>query len=177
MFDKSERTAVFIDGANLYTAARNLNVEIDYRLLREYLASKTRLLRITYYSAMLEQEDYTPLKPLTDWLAYNGYSLVSKPAKEFTDSAGRRRVKGNMDVEITTDLIQAAPRIDHAILFSGDSDFRYVVEQVQRLGVKVSVVSSLRATPPTIADELRRQCDQFIELQEIAQFFTRTRNP
>jgi uncharacterized LabA/DUF88 family protein len=122
---------------------------------------------------VLETDEYSPLKPLTDWLAYNGYTLVTKPAKEFTDSAGRRRVKGNMDIEVAVDMLELAPRLDHAILFSGDSDFRRLVEAMQRKGVRVSVVSSIRTSPPMVADELRRQADQFLELAEIAPEFTR----
>ena len=124
-------------------------------------------------SAVLETEEYSPLKPLTDWLAYNGYTLVTKPAKEFANSAGRRRVKGNMDIEVAVDMLELAPKIDHAVLFSGDSDFRRLVEAVQRKGVRVSVVSSIRTTPPMVADELRRQADQFLELAEIGPEFTR----
>ena len=122
---------------------------------------------------MLETDDYSPLKPLTDWLAYNGYTLVTKPAKEFTDAMGRRRVKGNMDIEIAVDMLELAPRLDHAVLFSGDSDFRRLVEAMQRKGVRVSVVSSIRTSPPMVADELRRQADQFLELADIAPEFTR----
>ena len=122
---------------------------------------------------MLETEEYSPLKPLTDWLAYNGYTLVTKPAKEFTDATGRRRVKGNMDIELAIDMLELADKIDHAVLFSGDFDFRRLVEAVQRSGVRVSVVSSIRTTPPMVADELRRQADQFLELADIAPEFTR----
>ena len=131
------------------------------------------MIRAYYYSAVLESDEYSPLKPLTDWLAYNGYTLVTKPAKEFTDATGRRRVKGNMDIEVAVDMLELADRIDHAVLFSGDSDFRRLVEAVQRKGVRVSVVSSIRTSPPMVADELRRQADQFLELSEIASEFTR----
>jgi uncharacterized LabA/DUF88 family protein len=168
-----ERTALFIDGANLYAATRSLSFDIDYRRLLEYFGAKTNLLRAYYYSALLETEDYSPLKPLTDWLAYNGYSLVTKPAKEFTDAMGRRRIKGNMDIELAIDMLELAPHMDHAILFSGDSDFRRLVEAVQRKGVRVSVVSTIKTNPPMIADELRRQADQYIELSDIAVDFTR----
>lgn len=168
-----ERTALFIDGANLFAATRSLSFDIDYRRLLEFFGSKTNLLRAYYYSALLETEDYSPLKPLTDWLAYNGYSLVTKPAKEFTDAMGRRRIKGNMDIELAIDMLELAPHMDHAILFSGDSDFRRLVEAVQRKGVRVSVVSTIKTNPPMIADELRRQADQYIELAEIARDFTR----
>ncbi len=169
----SDRTALFIDGANLYAATRSLGFDIDYRRLLEYFGAKSNLLRAYYYSALLESEEYSPLKPLTDWLAYNGYSLVTKPAKEFVDALGRRRIKGNMDIELALDMIEQAPRLDHAILFSGDADFRRLVEAVQRKGVRVSIVSTIKTTPPMIADELRRQADQFIELAEIAPEFAR----
>jgi uncharacterized LabA/DUF88 family protein len=172
-FSTQERTALFIDGANLYAATRSLNFDIDYRRLLEYFGQKTNMLRAYYYSALLETEEYSPLKPLTDWLAYNGYSLVTKPAKEFTDAFGRRRVKGNMDIELAIDMLELAPHLDHVVLFSGDSDFRRLVEAVQRKGVRVSVVSTIKTSPPMIADELRRQADQYIELADIAPEFTR----
>ncbi len=172
-FLPTERTALFIDGANLYSASRNLGFDVDYRSLLEYFRRQTNVLRAYYYAAVLETEEYSPLKPLTDWLAYNGYTLVTKAAREFTDATGRRRVKGNMDIELAVDMLDLADKIDHAVLFSGDSDFRRLVEAVQRRGVRVSVISSVRTSPPMAADELRRQADQFLELAEIAPEFTR----
>jgi len=172
-FLPNERVALFIDGANLYSASRNLGFDVDYRNLLESFRKKANVIRAYYYSAVLETEEYSPLKPLTDWLAYNGYALVTKPAKEFTDSTGRRRVKGNMDIEIAVDMLELADKVDHMVLFSGDSDFRRLVEAVQRKGVRVSVVSSVRTSPPMVADELRRQADDFLELAEIAPEFTR----
>lgn len=168
-----ERTALFIDGANLYSASRNLGFDVDYRELLAFFRAHTNVIRAYYYSALLDTEEYSPLRPLTDWLAYNGYALVTKTAREFTDASGRRRIKGNMDVELAVDMLEMAPRLDHAVLFSGDSDFRRLVEAVQRQGVRVTVISSVRTNPPTAADELRRQADQFIELAEIAPRFTR----
>jgi uncharacterized LabA/DUF88 family protein len=167
-----EKTALFIDGANLYAASRAVGFDVDYRRLLDFFGN-VNLIRAYYYSALLDTEEYSPLKPLTDWLAYNGYTLVTKPAKEFTDGTGRRRVKGNMDIELAIDMLEMAPHIDHAILFSGDSDFRRLVEAVQRRGVRVSVVSTIKTSPPMIADELRRQADQFVELSDIAADFTR----
>jgi uncharacterized LabA/DUF88 family protein len=168
-----ERTCLFIDGANLYAASRSLGFDVDYRNLLRFFRGKSRLVRAYYYAALLESEEYSPLRPLTDWLAYNGYTLVTKAAREFTDAQGRRRVRGNMEIEIAVDMIEMASRLDHLILFSGDADFRRVVEAVQRQGVRVSVVSSVRSSPPMIGDELRRQADQFVELAEIAGEFTR----
>ena len=172
-FLPDERVALFIDGANLYSASRNLGFDVDYRNLLEFFRKRAHIIRAYYYSAVLETDEYSPLKPLTDWLAYNGYTLVTKPAKEFTDSSGRRRIKGSMDIEVSVDMLELAPRLDHAVLFSGDSDFRRLVEAVQRKGVRVSVISSIRTTPPMVADELRRQADQFVELADIAPEFTR----
>jgi uncharacterized LabA/DUF88 family protein len=175
-FAPNEKTALFIDGANLYAASRNLGFDVYYRALLQFFRARCNVLRAYYYSAVLETEEYSPLKPLTDWLAYNGYALVTKPAREFTDASGRRRIKGNMDIELAIDMLEMAERIDHAILFSGDSDFRRLVEAVQRRGVRVSVVSSIRTSPPMAADELRRQADTFVELSEIAPEFTRKPN-
>lgn len=172
-FFHGERSALFIDGANLYSASRNLGFDVDYRSLLEFFRRKTHVIRAYYYSALLDTDEYSPLKPLTDWLAYNGFSLVTKTAREFTDATGRRRIKGNMDVELAVDMLELTPRLDHAVLFSGDSDFRRLVEAVQRQGVRVTVISSVRTSPPMVADELRRQADQFIELADIAPEFTR----
>ena len=175
MFITSERTAMFIDGANLYSVSRSLGFDVDYRQMLTYFQTRTNIVRAYYYSAILKTEEYSPLKPLTDWLAYNGYTLITKDAKEFTDSMGRTRIKGNMDVEIACDLLELAPFIEHAVLFSGDGDFRKLVEAVQRKGVRVTVVSSIRGSPPMIADELRRQADTFLEIADISNNFTRSR--
>lgn len=174
-FLPNERIALFIDGANLYSASRNLGFDVDYRNLLEFFRKKAHVIRAYYYSAVLETDEYSPLKPLTDWLAYNGYTLVTKPAKEFTDAAGRRRVKGNMDIEVAVDMLELAPRIDHAILFSGDSDFRRLVEAVQRKGVRVTVVSTVKSQPPMASDDLRRQADAFVELADLANIVGRPR--
>ena len=173
-FLPTERAALFIDGANLYSASRNLGFDVDYRSLLEVFRKRCHLIRAYYYSAVLETEEYSPLKPLTDWLAYNGYTLVTKPAKEFTDAQGRRRIKGNMDIELAIDVMEMAQYLDHVVLFSGDGDFRRLVEAVQRKGVRVTVVSTVRSQPPMVADELRRQADLFVELEELQSDIART---
>ncbi len=167
MIDNREKLALFIDGANLYSASRSLGFDIDYKKLLAAFNRRGYLLRAYYYTAMLEDQDYSPIRPLIDWLDYNGYHLVTKPAKEWTDSAGRRRVKGNMDIELAVDAMELADTVDHFVLFSGDGDFRSLVEALQRKGRKVSVVSTLHSQPPMIADELRRQADHFIDLQTL----------
>lgn len=169
----NERLALFIDGANLHAAARMLGFDIDYRKLREEFSRKGVLVRAFYYTAMLEDQEYSPLRPLVDWLDYNGYTVVTKPTKEFTDASGRRKLKGNMDIELAVDMMQIADYVDHLVLFSGDGDFRRLVEAVQRRGKRVSVVSTVRSQPPMVADELRRQADDFLELQELAPLIAR----
>ncbi|MEQ8397036.1 NYN domain-containing protein [Thalassobaculum sp.] len=168
LFYPHEKVALFIDGANLYSAARALGFDIDYKRLLVLFGSKANLIRAFYYTALLEDQEYSPIRPLVDWLDYNGYSLVTKPAKEFTDSQGRRRIKGNMDIELAVDMMEMVDRLDHVVLFSGDGDFRSLIEAVQRKGVRATVVSTIRSSPPMIADELRRQADQFIDLDQLA---------
>jgi len=172
-FYPEDRIAVFIDGANFYGAARALGFDIDYRRMHELFSKKARLIRISYYTTFTDDQDYSPLRPLIDWLDYNGFTLVTKPSKEFTDSTGRRRFKGSMDIEIAVDMLELAGRVDHVVLMSGDGDFRAVVEAVQRKGVRVTVVSTLRSQPPMIADELRRQADVFVDLQDLAPLIQR----
>jgi uncharacterized LabA/DUF88 family protein len=164
MSNGQERIALFIDGANLYATAKTLGFDIDYRkMLKEY-QGRGYLVRAFYYTALIEDQEYSSIRPLIDWLDYNGYSVVTKPTKEFVDSAGRRKVKGNMDIELAIDAMELADHINHMILFSGDGDFRSLVEAMQRKGVRVSVVSTISTQPPMVADELRRQADEFIDL-------------
>ena len=174
MFYSNERIALFIDGANLYSTAKALGFEIDYKLLRQEFMRRGRLLRVHYYIATLEGDEYSPIRPLVDWLHYNGFTMVTKPAKEFTDSLGRRKVKGNMDVELAVDALELAPHLDHIVIFSGDGDLRPLIESLQRKGVRVSVVSSIRSQPPMVADEMRRQCDNFIDLDDLRDAIGRT---
>ena len=177
LFYPQEKLAIFIDGANLYGAAKGLQFDIDYKRLLELFARKGVLVRAFYYTAVAEDQEFSPLRPLVDWLDYNGFSVVTKPLKEFTDATGRRRVKGNMDIELAIDVMEMTDRLDHIVLFSGDGDFRRLVEAVQRKGVRVSVVSTIRSQPPMVADELRRQADNFIELGELADSIARTHHP
>src|SRR3954452_12402237 len=157
--EQLERVAVFIDGANLYAASRTLGFDVDYKNLLAHFRQRSHLVRAYYYTALLETEEYSPLRPLVDWLGYNGYSVVTKPAKEFTDVTGRRRVKGNMDIELAVDVLALAPYLDHVVLFSGDGDFRRLIETVQQRGVPVPVIPAIRTQPALIADDLRRQAD------------------
>jgi uncharacterized LabA/DUF88 family protein len=164
---QDERTALFIDGANLYATAKALQFDIDYRKLLTYFRDRCRLLRALYFTALVDDVEYSPIRPLIDWLDYNGFRVVTKPAKVFTDATGLRKVKGNMDIEIAIHMMQLAGTLDHIVLFSGDGDFRSLVEAVQNNGRRVSVVSSLQTRPAMVADDLRRQADQFVEIGEL----------
>ena len=168
MQQTAEKTALFIDGANLYATTKSLGFDIDYKRLLKEFQGRGNLLRAFYYTALIEDQEYSSIRPLLDWLDYNGYKVVTKPAKEFTDAMGRRKIKGNMDLELAVDMMELADHLDHVILFSGDGDFRPVVESVQRKGVRVTVISTISTQPPMIADELRRQADVFIDLQELS---------
>ena len=173
IFYKQERLALFMDGANLHTAAKVLGFDIDYKRLLNFFAEKGLLLRAFYYTALIEEQDYSPIRPLVDWLDYNGYTMVTKPLREYTDSSGRRRIKGNTDIELAVDVLELASKLDHIVLFSGDGDFKCVVEAAQRKGVRVTVVSTIRTNPPMVSDDLRRQADNFIDLKDIMPYIMR----
>jgi uncharacterized LabA/DUF88 family protein len=172
-FYQNERIALFIDGANLYSTAKALQFDIDYKRLLSLFRQKGHLIRALYYTALVEDQEYSSIRPLIDWLDYNGYTMVTKPVKEFTDSMGRRKIKGNMDIELTVDAMRLADSLDHIVLFSGDGDFRSLVAALQQKGRRVSVVSTLQTQPPMVADELRRQSDQFIDLADLEQLICR----
>jgi uncharacterized LabA/DUF88 family protein len=166
-FYPTERIALFIDGVNLYATAKSLEFDIDYKRLLMLFGKRAQLVRAFYYTAIADDQEYSSIRPLIDWLGYNGFTVVTKPIKEFTDVSGRRKYKGNMDIELAVQAIQLAPSIDHIVLFSGDGDFRSLVADLQGRGKRVSVVSTLQSSPPMIADELRRQADQFIDLADL----------
>jgi uncharacterized LabA/DUF88 family protein len=164
---QSDKIAVFIDGANLHATGKALGFDIDYRRLLKEFQGQGSLVRALYYTAVIEDQEYSSVRPLIDWLDYNGYTVVTKSTKEFTDANGRRKLKGNMDIELAVDAMEIAGHVDEVVLFSGDGDFRSLVEAVQRRGVRVTVVSTISTNPPMIADELRRQADVFTDLVQM----------
>jgi uncharacterized LabA/DUF88 family protein len=174
-FYPTDRIAIFIDGANLYSAARALNVDLDYRKLLDEFKRRGVLVRASYYTAVAEGEDYSPIRPLVDWLDYNGFTVVTKPAREYVDSQGRKRWRGDMDVEIAVEMMEAAAWADHLVLFSGDGDFRALVAALQRKGVRVTVVSTVKSQPPLASDDLRRQADTFVDLADLISIVGRPR--
>ena len=165
--ERSDKIALFIDGPNLYATAKTLGFDVDYKRLLGEFQGRGTLVRAFYYTAIVEDQEYSSIRPLIDWLDYNGYTVVTKATKEFVDAGGRRKVKGNMDIELAVDVMELARHVDQIMLFSGDGDFRPLVEAVQRRGVRVTVVSTISSQPPMIADELRRQADVFTDLVEL----------
>jgi uncharacterized LabA/DUF88 family protein len=167
-FYPNERIGVFIDGANFYSSAKALGIDVDYRRLLDNFRTRGRLVRAAYYTAIVEDQDrFSPIRPLVDWLDYNGFTVVTKPAKSYVDQAGQRRLRGDMDVDLAVDVLEAAAWLDHIVLFTGDGDFRRLVEAVQRKGVRVTVISTLKSSPPMASDDLRRQADEFIDLADL----------
>src|SRR3984893_1636047 len=167
MTSSSNKISLFIDGANLYATAKTLGFDIDYkRLLKEFQGRGT-LVRASYYTAVIEDQEFSSIRPLIDWLDYKRFTLLTKATKEYFDANGRRKVKGSMDIELAVDAMELASHVDQIVLFSGDGDFRSLVEAVQRRGVRVTVVSTISTQPPMISDELRRQADLFTDLREL----------
>ncbi len=175
----TEKTALFIDGANLYKAARALGFDMDYKSLLAKSRASCKLIRAYYYTAMQEdkEQDYSPLRPLVDWLDYNGYTMVTKTAREFTDAMGKKRFKGSIDIELAVDLMSLAPKLDHIVLFTGNGDFKRVIEAVQAQAVRVTVVSTIKSQPPMVSDDLRRQADRFFDLADLEKEIGRTGGP
>jgi uncharacterized LabA/DUF88 family protein len=161
------RLAVFIDGPALYYSSRALGFQVDFKRLLSYLERQGALMRAYYYSPLSEDGDFQTTRPLLDWLDYNGFTVKTKLVKEYDDGEGRRKLKRNISIEIAVDALEIASRVDEIMLFSGDGDYRKVIEARQRQGPRALVVSPLRSRPPMLADELRRQADEFREMDDL----------
>ncbi len=172
-FYPTDRLALFIDGPNLHASAKALGFDIDFKRLLEEFRKRGLLTRAYYYTTLVEDQDYSPIRPLVDWLDYNGFSLVTKPAKEYIDRDGRKRWRGDMHIELAVDMMELAPRLDHVVLFSGDSDFAPAVAAVQRKGVRATIVSTIKSQPVMAADELRRAADSFVDLADLSEIIGR----
>ena len=172
-FYADEKVALFIDGSNLYAAAKALEIDINYKALLKWSSSQSRLVRAFYYTALIDDQEYSPIRPLVDWLDYNGYTMVTKPTKEYVDNEGRKKIKGNMDIELAVDVMEMADHVDHILLFTGDGDFTRLIEAVQKKGVRVTVVSTIKSQPPMVSDDLRRQADFFLDLTDLTEVIDR----
>ena len=172
-----ERTFAFIDGPNLHATVRALGFEIDYRKLLEYLRQQGQFIRVLYYTAIVEDQEFSTFRPLADWLDYNGYTMVTKPARGFTDANGRRRFRTSMDVELAVDAMRLADKADHIIIFSGEQSFASLASALQQMGKRVTVISTIETQPAMVADELRRQADTFIDIDALQSQIARVGRP
>jgi uncharacterized LabA/DUF88 family protein len=152
---------------------------MDYKSLLAKARGSCQLIRAYYYTAMQEdkEQDYSPLRPLVDWLDYNGYTMVTKTAREFTDAMGKKRFRGSIDIELAVDMMSLAPKLDHIVLFTGNGDFRRAIEAAQAQAVRVTVISTIKTQPPMVSDDLRRQADRFFDLAELEKEIGRTGAP
>ena len=176
MFYRDERLALFIDGSNLYAATKALGFDIDYKLLRSEFMRRGKMVRAFYYTALIENEEYSPIRPLVDWLDYNGFTMVTKTAREFVSQDGRKRYRGATDIELAVDMVLMAPKLDCIVLFTGNGDFKHAVERAQEQGCRVVCVSTMKSQPPLASDEIRRQADQFVDLTELEDVIARKPN-
>ncbi|MBN8990108.1 MAG: NYN domain-containing protein [Rhizobiales bacterium] len=166
MPDPRQRLALFIDGAYLASAAAALGFETDFKRLLQAFRLQGTMVRAAYYSAS-DDQPRAPLRPLLDWLAYNGYTVFGRKIRSYPGPDGVRKKLPRIELEIVIHAMDLSPRIDHMILFSANGDFRRLVAAVQRRGVRVTVVSTLHAPTLIVADELRRQADAFVELRDL----------
>jgi uncharacterized LabA/DUF88 family protein len=167
-----ERVAVFIDGSNFSLTAKTLGLEVDFKRLRALLALRGELVRVYYYTVVVEDE-YCSIRPLVDWLAFNGYAIRTKSVRAHLDENGRRKFKSSMSVELTVDAMDMASTVDHVILFTGDGDFTRLAECLQGKGCRVTVISTVKTVPPMASDALRRAADQFVDLDDIRPIISR----
>ena len=174
---ESGRLALFIDGVNLYSTARALGFDIDFRKLHAVFQERGRLLRAFYYTPVFEDQEGSSTRPLIDWLSYNGYAVRTRSVREFADQNGRRKARSSLSIELAVDAFESSPHLDEMVLFTGDGDFRPLVEAVQRHGIRVTIVSTIAVQPPLIGEELRRQTDGFIDLADLRPKIARDERP
>lgn len=170
---RSSKSSLFIDGAHLYASAKSIGLDLDYKLLLELFQDHSTLVRAQFYIAIAEDDVSSGVRPLANWLEYNGYTVVTKTAAPFTDATGRRKLKASLAVKLTVDALELSPHIDHVVLVAGDAEFVPLVRALQRRGKYVTIVSTLVSAPAMIMDDLRRLADQFIDLADLQARLTR----
>lgn len=175
---RSKVTSIFIDGSNLYASLKALGLSaIDYKKILSAFDGTVH--KALYFTALPPKEEQSSLRPMVDYLEYNGWGVIQKETKQFKDPvSGLLKIKGNMDVEITTMCLELAPYCSDIVLFTGDGDFRFLVETLQRrYGICVTVVSTINSRPAMIADELRRQADKFIDIVDLHPSIKQSNDP
>jgi uncharacterized LabA/DUF88 family protein len=163
----NERLGLFIDGLSLHATSRALGFSIDFKRLLHLFRQKSQLMRALYYTTLIDDDGPNPLRPLIDWLEYNGYTTITKPARQYRDDDSWQP-RSKIDVELAVDAMRLRRLLNHVVLFSGNGDFKALVAALQEGGTRVTVVSTLVTQPAMVADELRRQADQFVDLVDLA---------
>ncbi len=157
-----ERIALFIDGANVYAAAKRLGWNFDHRKILEHFGGYGTLHNAFYYTAVpLPMDDKQ--KRFIDALTYMGYTVRTRPLRESTDEHGDTQRRASLDIEIVTDLLTTDARYDTAVLLTGDGDFERPVEVLRARGKRVIVAS----IPEMTSYELRNAADQYIDFKDI----------
>ena len=162
-----ERLGLFIDGSNLHAASRALGFSIDFKRLLHVFRQQSQLVRALYCTMLIDEDGPNPLRPLINWLEYNGYTTITKPAKQYRDGECWHP-RNRIDVDLAVDAMRLSSFLNHAVLFSGNGDFKALVAALQEHGTRVTVVSTVVTQPAMVADELRRQADQFVDLADLA---------
>lgn len=168
---------MLIDGPSIYQICRSLDVEIDYQALRSIFADAGYLVQARYYTTILNDQLYSPLRPLIDWLSYNGFIVVTRTMKAGQDSEQCRRLDHGIVVALAVDAIEISSRLDHVILFTGNGDFLRLVQLLQRRTVRTTVVGTVNGPSSMSSDELRRQADTFVDLRALVPFVGRGPRP
>lgn len=166
--------AILVDGSNAHASGLSLNFQIDYVKFLSYFGKRYDVRRALYFTALPPKEVESPLRKMTTFLDHNGFNCITKETKTHVDHDGMQKRKGNMDCEIAIYATKYAEVVEEILLFSGDGDFRIVVERVQELGARVTVLSTLKGN--MVADLLRRQADTFIELDSLRAEIEHTKN-
>lgn len=164
MIFETERAAVFIDGYGTHYTCKSLGIEIDYRKLSELIRRQTTVIRNYYFTPLVEGQDFIAVKPLLDFLQYNGWTTVTRPYKE-------HYVSTNTALAVTA--MEIAPAIEQAIIFSGNGDFTPLIEALKRRGIHTTVASTVRSEQSYCSDDLRRAADAFIDLDDIRSAISR----
>lgn len=171
------KVVALIDGLSLHRSARSLGFVCDFKKLKEWLGKVcvpgANLVRVHYYTPLEDSDQHSDLRPLVDWLDYNGFSVFEK---YFV-----RRENGTIPFvsilpELYTDaLMYTHTSISHFVLFVGDSDYAPLINALKSRGASVIVVSSLKDSNAPVADVLRRSSDSFVDLLDIANLISRPR--
>jgi uncharacterized LabA/DUF88 family protein len=158
------RVAIFVDGSNLFYAALQLNIEIDYTKLLARLTGGSRLLRSFFYTGVDRNNEKQ--QGFLLWMRRNGYRVIAKDLVQLPDGSK----KANLDVEIAVDMMALVGSYDTAVLVSGDGDLAYAVDAVSYRGVRVEVVSLRSMT----SDSLINVSDRYIDLENVKEEIQKT---